>query len=296
MRRTVRNVFGLVILSVILAGRGTVWAQTAASPCPEAPQYGHEPDAGHLAKVNGISLYYELHGQGSPLLLIHGNGGSVSRLRCEIAFFSRSHQVVVADSRSHGRSDQGDGRLTYEQIADDLSQLLDELNINVADVWGHSDGGIVALLIAIRHPEKVLKLISSSPNLRPDDTALFSWFIEGARARSENAAKMIGAGDRSQDWVRVKRQQDLMLEEPHIDVNAVRKIASPTLLMFADADIIPLSHALEIFNAVPQAQLYVMPGATHGMPNAESDTYNAVVAKFLDRPFTRPSGRPQTPR
>lgn len=294
MRRTLGLALGLLFGACGL--ESTAWAQTTAPICPDAPQYGNDARAGHFAKVNGISLYYEIHGQGSPLLLIHGGGGSINALRCQIAFFSRSHQVVVADSRSHGRSDQGEGRLTHEQIADDLSRLLDELNINTADVWGHSAGGIVALLIAIRHPEKVAKLISSSPNLRPDETALFPWFIDGARARAENAAKMIAAGDRSQDWVRVKRQRDLALEEPHIEIGALQKITSPTLLMFADSDDIPLTHAIEIFNALPRAQLFVMPGSTHGMPRAESDTYNGMVARFLDRPFTRPTGQPQTPR
>ena len=293
MRRTAE-----LALCVLLWGPSgsTAVAQTPTPACPEAPQYGNDAKAGHFAKVNGISLYYEIHGQGSPLLLIHGDGGSINSLRCQIAYFSRSHRVVVADSRSHGRSDLGEGRLTYEQIADDLSGLLDQLAINSADVWGHSGGGIVALLVAIRHPEKVAKLISSSPNLRPDETALFPWLTEGARARSKNAADMIKSGDRSQDWVRIKRQQDLGLEEPHIDVRDLQKILSPTLLMFADSDIIPLGHALEIFNAIPRAQLFVMPGATHGMPRAEAENYNQVVATFLDRAFARPTGRPQPPR
>jgi pimeloyl-ACP methyl ester carboxylesterase len=247
-------------------------------------------------KVNGISLYYEIHGQGPPLLLIHGNGGSIDRSRCQIAYFSRFRQVIVADSRSHGRSDAGEGRLTYEQISDDLSALLDQLMIRSSDVWGHSDGGIVALLLAIRHPQKVTKLISSSPNLRPDETALFPWFIDRVRANSRNAVEMIRAGDRSQDWVRTKRQKALVLEEPHISVGDLQKVSAPTLLMFADADIIPLSHALEIFNGIPRAQLFVMPGATHGMPRAEHETYNAVVAKFLNRPFARPTEQPQAPR
>jgi pimeloyl-ACP methyl ester carboxylesterase len=261
-----------------IGGATVAVAQTARPACPEAPQYGNDASAGHFAKVNGISLYYEIHGQGAPLLLIHGNGDSINSVRCQIASFSRSRRVIVADSRSHGRSDSGEGRLTYEKIADDLAALLDQLTITSSDVWGHSDGGIVALLVAIRHPAKVAKLISSSPNLRPDETALFPWFLEGVRTRSKNAADMIEAGDRSQDWGRIKRQQDLMLEEPHISTDDLRKIPAPTLLMFADADIIPLSHALEIFNGIPLAQLFVMPGATHGVPRAESDTYNAVVA------------------
>jgi pimeloyl-ACP methyl ester carboxylesterase len=93
----------------------------------------------------------------------------------------------------------------------------------------------------------------------------------------------------------VKRRQDLMLEEPHISHADLQKISAPTLLMFADSDIIPLTHAVEIFSNIPQAQLFVMPGTTHGMPRMEYEDYNAVVERFLDRPFARP-GRPQTPR
>ena len=188
------------------------------------------------------------------------------------------------------------GRLTYEQIADDLSALLDVLKIDALDVWGHSDGGIVGLLLASRHPQQVLKLISSSPNLRPDESALFPWFINRVRGGSQNAAEMIKAGDRSRDWVRIKRLQDLMLEEPHIITQDLQKITAPTLLMFADADIMPLEHAVEIFHGVPQAQLFVMPGATHGMLGIESDVYNAVVARFLERTFARPTSHPTPPR
>ena len=271
-------------------------AQSATPPCPEAPSNGNVANAGQFAKVNGISLFYEIHGEWPPLVLIHGNGGCINGTRCQIAYFSQSRRVIVADSRSHGRSDAGSGRLTFEQIADDLSALLRELRIDASDVWGHSDGGIVALLLAIRHPDQVRKVIASSANLRPDDTALTSSFINGVRKGAATASDMIKAGDHSQDWVRRKRQLDLMLEEPHIAAADLRKITAPTLVIGADADIMPVAHTLEIFNGISSAQLFIMPGATHRMPSAEHDLYNSIVARFLDRPVAGSTEQRQVPR
>src|SRR5207249_725114 len=103
-----------------------------------------------------------------PLLVIHGNGGSIDRLRCQIAYFSKTRKVIAADSRAHGHSENGTIVLTYEQIADDLSELVRSLGLEHVDVLGHSDGGIVALLLAIRHPSQIGKVVASSPNLNPD--------------------------------------------------------------------------------------------------------------------------------
>ena len=292
MKRVADFICGLVL---VVFSPAVVAAQTVP-PCPQAPTYGNDAKAGHVAKVNGISLYYESHGNGPPLLLIHGNGGSINSTRCQIAYFSRSHRVIVADSRAHGRSGSGEGRLTFEQIADDLSVLLLDLKIDASDVWGHSDGGIVALVLAIRHPQQVRAMVASSANLRPDETALTPSFFKNVRAGAQTAADMIKAGDRSRDWTRRKRQLDLMLEEPHIPLSDLRKIAAPTLVVGADADIIPLAHTLEIATNIPGAQLFIMPGATHGMPSAEHEFYNMVVARFLDRQLERRSGQTQAPR
>ena len=292
MKRVADFICGLVL--VVLSP--TVVAAQTVPPCPQTPTYGNDATAGHVAKINGISLYYESYGAGPPLLLIHGNGGSINSTRCQIAYFSRSHRVIVADSRSHGRSGSGEGRLTFEQLADDLSALLLDLRIDASDVWGHSDGGIVALLLAIRHPQQVRAMVASSANLRPDETALTPSFFKNVRAGARTAADMIKAGDRSRDWTRRKRQLDLMLEEPHIPLSDLRKIAAPTLVIGADADIIPLAHTLEIGTNIPGAQLFIMPGATHGMPSAEHEFYNMVVARFLDRQFVRRSGQTQAPR
>ena len=269
------------VLSLLSLFSGVSTAQTP-DRCPGAPTYGNDASAGHAAKVNGITLYYEIHGEGMPLLLIHGNGGSINSLRCQIAYFSKYRRVIVADSRSHGRSEDGNGRLTFEQIADDLSALSLDLRIEKLDVWGHSDGGIVALLFAIRHPQQVRRMVASSANLRPDETALKPAFIQGVKDSVQTAADMIKAGDRTRDWTRRKRQLDLMLEEPHIPIVDLKKITAPTLVMGADMDIMPVAHTVEIATNIPGAQLFIMPGATHGMPSAEHAFYNMIVAKFFD--------------
>ena len=264
-------------------------AQPASSPCSAAPAYGNSPD-GRYAKINGISIYYETYGVGQPLVLIHGNGGSIDRDRCQIAYFSQFRRVIIADSRSHGHSDNGPGRLTYEQIADDLSALLAELKIDKTDVWGHSDGGVVALLMGIRHPSQVSKIIASSANLRPD--VIYPAWLEGVRQQDQRAADMLKAGDQSQDWARLKQQKDMVLNEPHITSADLQKISAPTLIIGADFDAIPVLHFVEIFGAIPHAELFIMPGATHGMIRGESaELYNSVVGRFLEHPFVDLKGK-----
>src|SRR5581483_1419045 len=191
----------------------------AAAQCSDAPPYGDNTAASGRVKVNGVSLYYESYGQGAPLLIIHGNGGSIDRLRCQIAFFSKTRKMIATDSRSHGHSDNGPTPLKYEQIADDLSELVRSLGIDRIDVLGHSDGGIVALLLAIQHPSQIGKVVASSPNLRPD--VLPSTTLATIRNQLQLAN---AAGDRSQDSARVKMQKQMALNEPHISIDDLRTI------------------------------------------------------------------------
>ena len=283
----------IVILAttVVLLSGNVSLAQTQpfGRICQTSIPYGNNADAGAFVKVNGISLHYEKYGQGGmPLLLIHGNGGRIVGLECQIAHFSSSRRVIIADSRDHGLSGSTGARLTYEQIADDLAALLTELKIDKADVLGHSDGGIVALLLAIRHPQRVNRVVSSAPNLRPDTTAVRQEFLESVRQQSAEAVSMLAKGDASRDWTRRKRQLDMMLEEPHISHEDLQRISAPTLIIGADSDAMPLSHFVEIYEHIPQAQLFIIPGATHLMHRLEQELYNLVASRFLDRPFTRP--------
>src|ERR1700675_4424688 len=123
----------------------TAGAQT--SPCISSVPYGNNAAAGHFATVNGIQLYYETYGSGPVLLLMHGNGGAIARMGCQIAFFSSSHKVIAVDSRGRGKSEDGNAPFTFEQQADDFSALLEQEHLDKADVLGQSDGGIIALVM-----------------------------------------------------------------------------------------------------------------------------------------------------
>src|SRR5579862_1723213 len=134
--------------------------------------YGNNPAVGKYYTVRGIKMYTEVYGEGKPLLLIHGNGGSMSAFANNIPYFSKKYKVIAVDSRSQGKSIDTKDSLSFEMMADDFAALLDQMHIDSAYVIGWSDGGINALLLALRHPEKVIKLAATGANLTPDSTAL----------------------------------------------------------------------------------------------------------------------------
>lgn len=254
-------------------------------PCISSVPYGDNTVAGHFVNVNGVRLYYETYGSGPLLLLMHGNSGSIARMACQIAYFSSSHKVVAVDSRGRGKSDDGNGAFTFEQQADDFSALLEQEHLGKADVLGSSDGGIIALVMGLRHPDKVGKIVASAPNLRPD--ALVASELAQMKEQAAEADAKLAAGDHSRDWARRRRQLEQDLDEPHISLQQVHSIVAPTLLIGADDDVILPEHYLEIYRSLPNAQLFIVPGTTHsGL--LTSVMFNTAVSHFLDEPFLRP--------
>lgn len=259
--------------------------------CPSAIPYGNNPAAAHTATVNGIKLYYETYGSGPPLLLIHGNGSSIAAMRCQIPFFSKNYRVIAADSRSHGKSEDGSGPLTYDQIASDLSVLLQQLNAGPTDVIGWSDGGIIGLLLAISHPEQIKSLVADAPNLQPGPPAMFPWVVEQIRQERDEAVVKLAKGDRNRNWNRTRRWNDMMLDQPHIPLSDLKKITAPVLIVGGDEDLIPRAHLLEIYQNIPRANLLIEPAATHYFLQQDPERFNAVTSRFLRGPFKRPKAR-----
>lgn len=119
--------------------------------------YGNNPKTGRQLHIRGFNMYYEIYGTGKPLLIIHGNGGSIKDFSKQIPYFEKEYKVILADSRAQGKSTDTKDSLDYNMMADDLNALLNHLKLDSCFVIGWSDGGINGLLLAIRHPRKSKK-------------------------------------------------------------------------------------------------------------------------------------------
>lgn len=266
-----------LILVLLLALPMTAGAQ---SPF-DTTIYGRNPKAGHYADIRGFRMYYETYGKGAPLLIIHGNGGSINNFLYQIPYFQKHYQVILADSRSQGRStDKGDS-LSYEMMADDLSALLDHLKLDSCFVIGWSDGGINGLLLALRHPEKVKKLAITGANLQPDSSAVDPWVWRWAQ---QFRAQTLAAQDNPQTR-QARKLSRLLAEEPHIPAASLAGIHCPTLVIGGDHDVIRTRHTLLIAESIPRSYLWILPASGHSTPLVYRDDFNRVVADFFRKPW-----------
>src|SRR5690348_12693587 len=152
--------------------------------------YGRNTKAGHYINTRGFKMYYETYGQGEPLLIIHGNGGSINNFLYQIPYFSKEYKVILADSRSQGKSVDNSDSLSYEMMTDDLNALLDSLHLDSCYVIGWSDGGIEGLMLAMRHPDKVKKLAVTGANLTPETSAVDPFVYNWAMNYNKQLAAM----------------------------------------------------------------------------------------------------------
>jgi pimeloyl-ACP methyl ester carboxylesterase len=250
--------------------------------------YGNNTAGGKYAAVNGTRMYYETYGEGMPMVLIHGNGGSIKSMSNQIEYFKTKYRIIVADSRAQGKTEEGKATLTYEQITDDWSALLDVLHIDSAYVIGWSDGGIESLLMGIRHPNKVKMMAIMGANLQPDSNAVYNWAIKMVQYSDHYLDSMIAKKDTAYNYPRFKKLNDLLEKQPHISLAQVQTIKAPTLVMGGDKDVIREAHTLQIYQNLQKAWLCIFPGGTHMMPETDPEIFNATVERFFSKPYYRP--------
>ena len=252
--------------------------------CQGKIDYGNNKEAGTYYKVRGINIYTEQYGSGKPLLMLHGNGGSISSMKSIIPYFSQRYKVIAVDSRAHGKSiDNGDS-LSFEMMADDEAALLDQMHIDSAYVIGWSDGGIIALLLGMRHPSKIAKLASTGANLWPDSTALipFSWKYMKYRYDHFKTKPRTTPKEKN-DW------KIFMLDwlQPNIPLTALHTIQCPSLIISGDHDVIVLKHTVDIFQNIRNAWLWVVPNSPHETLIQHADDFDKTVNEFFEKPFNK---------
>jgi pimeloyl-ACP methyl ester carboxylesterase len=253
---------------------------------PNPVVYGDNAAAGHYINTRGIRLYYETYGEGAPLLLLHINGGSIANFVNQIPYFATRYHVIAVDTRAHAKSTDPGDSLTFEQMADDFNALLDSLHLDSCYVIGWSDGGISGLQLAIRHPEKVKKLVVSGPNIYPDTTGLIPYIYHYL----ERLADTLSHKPQTTEVKNQLKIIELDLKEPHMTLDQLQGIHCPTLVMGGDHDGIPSYHLWLISQHIPQAYLWIVPNSGHSVAIYKKDQFNTVVGDFLEYPYRKIEG------
>ena len=241
---------------------------------------------GQHTTVNGVDIYFETFGEGEPLLLLHGGMGTIESLHNQITAFSGTRYVVAPDSREHGRSGPVDGSLHYRDMADDMIALLDQLELDRADIFGWSDGGIIALDMAMRYPDRVGKVAVFGTNYHheglkesendPFDDGPGSDFAAPMRILYERTAKN---PDR---WPEFFQKVTTMWDtEPEYTEVELAGIQSITLISAGEHDVIKETHLQSLLEAIPGARLEIIPEADHFAPMNSPNKVNKMLGDFF---------------
>jgi pimeloyl-ACP methyl ester carboxylesterase len=263
--------------------------------------------AGSYAEVNGLEMYYEIHGTGRPLVLLHGAYMTIEAMGEVVPELARTRQVIAVELQGHGRTADIDRPLSYEQMADDTAALLRHLGIEQADIFGFSMGGSVALQVAIRHPEIVRKLVVASASytsdgMHPELLEMVPSITPEAFAGSPIEEDYLRTAPNPDDFpTLVAKLKQLDMEPFAWPPEDIRGIAAPTLLIIGDSDAIRLEHAVELFRllgggvmgdlaGLPKSQLAVLPGTAHFVPPGSAvldraDWLVSMIGEFLDTPL-----------
>lgn len=250
------------------------------------------------SEVNGLKMYYEIYGEGKPLILIHGGGSTIqTSFEKVIPLFAKNRKVIAVELQAHGRTNDRNQDLSFEQDADDVAEFLKNLHINKADFFGFSNGGTTVLQIAIRHPEIVNKIVLGSALSKRNGVPDWFWgFME--QAKLENMPEQLKTAYRKvasdPDELQVMHDRDAkrMVHFKDIPDEKIKAIQVPAFIIIGDKDVILPEHALEMHRQIENSQLAIIPGG-HGEYMGEITTLTKdfkenelivpLIEKFLDK-------------
>ncbi len=239
--------------------------------------------------VSGLRTYYEVHGAGRPVVLLHGGGMSAESWAQQVPALAEHYRVFVPERRGHGRTPDAEGPMSYAGMADETAALLDELGLREARVVGWSDGGAVAMHLALRRPDLVSKMVvigafANNDGATEGSAALLSGGEESLAMLHQmfeplyTALSPDGPGHFKvvlEKWLRMWQ------EGPLLEVAELAGIGVPVLVMQGDHDGVRVEHSAQIARTVPDAQLAVVPGTSHTLPLEKPDLVNRMLLDFL---------------
>jgi pimeloyl-ACP methyl ester carboxylesterase len=236
---------------------------------------------GKYAKVNGLKMYYEIHGKGYPLVLIHGGGSTIEttfgRVLPELA---KNHQVIAVELQAHGRTADIDRPLSFDHDASDVATLLKQLGISKADIFGFSNGASTTLTLAIKYPDLVNKIIVASTMYKK--AGAYPWLWEMMKTPSfDQMPKQLKEAflavnpDQNALFASYKRDVARMQSFTDMKEEDIKGIKAPTLIIAGDKDVVTPEHAVEMSRQIPNAQLLIWPGG-HGDYIGEITTVKAT--------------------
>ena len=308
LRRTL--VSSVAASGLTLTGSRFVSAQvdaTTATPTAGGADMAEPGTQTGYAPVNGLQMYYEIHGTGAPLVLLHGAYGTIDLWGPILSTLAQQRQVIAVELQGHGHTADIDRPFSYEQLADDVAALMAHLGIAQADIVGYSMGGSVALQLAMRHPQRVRKLVVigtsyTSDGVYPEVLAMIQTITPELIAGTPFEEAYFRNAPNPEDWpVLIEKLKDLDTQEFAWPEDEIRAITAPALVVIGDADVVRPEHAVELFRllgggvpgdltGLPQSQLAILPGITHFTIVVErTDLLLSMIEAFLDAPMSESS-------
>jgi pimeloyl-ACP methyl ester carboxylesterase len=236
-------------------------------------------------QTGAVRSWYDEHGDGDPLVLLHGGLVDARWFAPNLGPLVDHFHVYTPERRGHGHTPDVEGPITYQLMADDTVAFLDAVIGGPADLVGHSDGACVAMLVAMQRPDLVNRLVMISGGFDKSGEAAPNMEFD-----VDQVVEFLGAayGEVSPDGeahfpVVVAKIGEMMKTEPRMDVSELSRIPHRSLVMFSDDDLVTLSHAVEMFEALPDAEFAVVPGTSHFLTQEKPHLVNALLLDFLIR-------------
>lgn len=226
--------------------------------------------------LDDFMMYYEIHGEGTPLVLLHGNGEDHHYFERQVVKFQMQYKVIVIDTRGHGKSTRGEKPYHFETFAHDVYQLLEALSIPSAHILGFSDGGNIAMYLAIHYPQKVKKLILNGANMEPK--GLKSYVLKMIQAQYKVSSMLAVIYKK---MIKTKERFALMALYPNLTKEDLQKIKSPTLILVGEHDMIKRQHSQYMAQCIPSAKWVQIKGANHFVSKQRASAFHQEVLTFL---------------